>query len=92
MGRNSRYKVGDRVLARKRNNAMGNTYPAEVLAVAKGERAVGRGQMAEQMILTWLLIDTVTFRAFQPERLYTYTVRYDDGYTEEMKGADMRPA
>lgn len=73
------FKVGDRVQARRNNNAAGEYFPARVTGITKVSPMAGSNWYgAEQNIMMQTFARMVTFGQLFKPTLY-YDVTYDDG-------------
>jgi hypothetical protein len=80
----ARFKIGQKVLSIRDNNAVGRTYPGKILVITKGTRSSGSGWNSEGTVCFFCLLDFLTCYRCQPDSLWTYTVKYDnDGYEEQ---------
>ena len=79
----SKYKIGDIVLCRRYNNFIGNLFTGEIVKVTKLKRNVGKGMHTEHRRRMWYIFDAITFYKWQPEKLYRYSIKYNDDTLEQ---------
>lgn len=78
----SKYKIGTTVFCRRYNNINGNMFMGEIVGVTKLRRKVGKGWYAEKSLALWFIYDVITCYKCIPEKLYRYSIKYEDDSLE----------
>jgi hypothetical protein len=78
----STYNIGDIVLCRRYNNMIGNMFMGEIVGVRKLRRNVGKGWYADKTLALWCILDIITCYKCRHEKLYRYSIKYNDDLLE----------
>ena len=79
----SKYKIGDNVLCRRYNNIIGNMFIGEIVGITKLKRNIGVGFYADKSLALWYIFDVITCYKCKSEKLYRYSIKYNDDSQEQ---------